>query len=241
MFYEFARWDVSIATFMVVQNCLGLSVVDRVGGEEQKKRILPDTIAFKKFICFGLTEPTHGSDATSLLSTAKKTQGGFLITGKKRWIGNATFADYIIVWARNVDEGNKIQGFIVEKGSKGLKTSKIENKYSIRMVVNADIEMTDVFVPENNRLENALDFASGANNILKHSRIYIAWLATGCAAGAIEAALKYTSQRKQFGKSIDSFQIIQEKLQRAVANVESMIQMCHRVSVLYQQGQASMG
>jgi len=119
---------------MIVQNCLGLSVVDRVGGEEQKKRILPDTIALNKMICFGLTEPTHGSDATGLLTTAKKTEGGFLLTGKKRWIGNATFADYIIVWARNVDEGNKIQGFIVTKGSKGLNTSKIENKYSIRMV-----------------------------------------------------------------------------------------------------------
>jgi alkylation response protein AidB-like acyl-CoA dehydrogenase len=120
---------------MIVHNCLGISVVDRVGGEEQKNRILPDCIALKKFICFGLTEPTHGSDATSLLSVAKKTQGGYLITGKKRWIGNATFADYIIVWARNVDEGNKIQGFIVEKGSKGLKTSKIENKFSNRMVM----------------------------------------------------------------------------------------------------------
>jgi len=83
-------------------------VVDRVGGVELKQRILPDTIAFKKFICFGLTEPTHGSDATGLQTTAKRTEGGFLLTGKKRWIGNATFADYIIVWARNVDEGNKI-------------------------------------------------------------------------------------------------------------------------------------
>lgn len=191
LFYEFARWDVSIATFMVVQNCLGLSVVDRCGGEEQKRRILPDTIALRKFICFGLTEPTHGSDATGLLTTAKKTDGGFLLTGKKRWIGNATFADYIIVWARNIDEGGKIQGFIVEKGSKGLSTSKIENKYSIRMVTNADINMENVFVPTHNRLENALDFATGANNILKHSRIYIAWLAVGTAAGALEQAFQY--------------------------------------------------
>jgi alkylation response protein AidB-like acyl-CoA dehydrogenase len=203
MFYEFARWDVSLATFMIVHNSLGLSVIDRCGGPEQKARILPDAIALRKILCFGLTEPTHGSDATSLLSTAKKTDGGFLITGKKRWIGNATFADYIIIWARNVDEGNKIQGFIVEKGSKGLKTSKIENKYSIRSVqkyiicqilifYSADIELTDVFVPLKNRLENALDFASGANNILKHSRLFVAWLATGCAAGAIESAIKYT-------------------------------------------------
>jgi alkylation response protein AidB-like acyl-CoA dehydrogenase len=187
---------------MIVHNSLGLSVIDRCGGAEQKARILPDAIALRKILCFGLTEPTHGSDATSLLSTAKKTEGGFLINGKKRWIGNGTFADYIIIWARNVDEGNKIQGFIVEKGSKGLKTSKIENKYSNRSVqkyifrilifYSADIELTDVFVPLNNRLENALDFASGANNILKHSRLFVAWIATGCAAGAIESAIKYT-------------------------------------------------
>ncbi len=204
---------------MIVHNSLGLSVIDRCGGPEQKARILPDAITLKKILCFGLTEPTHGSDATSLLSTAKKTDGGFLITGKKRWIGNGTFADYIIVWARNADEGNKIQGFIVEKGSKGLKTSKIENKYSNRSVqkyenlmhnyrFSADIELNDVFVAQNNRLENALDFASGANNILKHSRLFVAWIATGCAAGAIESAIKYTLSRKQFGKEIASFQII---------------------------------
>ena len=132
--YEFARWDVSVATFMIVQNCLGLSVVDRLGGDEQKKRILPDAVALNKFVCFGLTEPLHGSDATNLQTIAKKTEGGWHLTGKKRWIGNGTFADYTIVWAKNVDEGNKIQGFVVEKGSAGHSAKKIENKYSIRMV-----------------------------------------------------------------------------------------------------------
>ena len=89
-------------------------------------------------------------------------------------------------------------------------------------------------MPTHNRLENALDFASGANNILKHSRIYISWLATGCAAGAYEAALKYTLERKQFGKELASFQLIQEKLARALADVQSMLTMCQRLSVLYQ-------
>lgn len=132
--YELARWDASIATYFIVTNCLGMSVVERFGSEEQKKRILPDCIQMNKSICFGLTEPTNGSDATGLLTTAKKTQGGYLLNGQKRWIGNATFAEYIVIWAKNVDEGNKIQGFIVEKGSKGLTTKAIENKYSIRMV-----------------------------------------------------------------------------------------------------------
>ena len=87
----------------------------------------------KKFFSFGLTEPTHGSDATGLLSTAKKVQGGYLINGQKRWIGSAGIADYIIVWAKNVDEENKIQGFIVEKGTKGLATKRIEGKQSLRI------------------------------------------------------------------------------------------------------------
>ena len=123
-----------MATFFVVTNCLGISVIERCGGEEQKQRIIPDCVLFKKFIAFGLTEPTNGSDATGLLSTAKKVEGGFLLNGKKRWIGNATFADYIVIWAKNVDDGNKIQGFVVEKGSKGLTTTKIEDKYSLRIV-----------------------------------------------------------------------------------------------------------
>ena len=144
VFYELARWDASVATYFVVANCLGkaffmlniegISVIERCGGEEQKKRILPDCIQMKKSICFGLTEPNNGSDATGLKTTAKKVEGGYLINGQKRWIGNATFADYIVVWAKNVDEGNKIQGFVVEKGSKGLNTNKIEGKFSIRMV-----------------------------------------------------------------------------------------------------------
>ena len=134
IFYELARWDASIATFFIVSNCLGISVVEKCGSDDQKKRILPDCILMKKTICFGLTEPTNGSDATGLLSTARKVEGGFILNGNKRWIGNAGFADYVVIWAKNIDEGNKIQGFIVEKGSEGYKATKIENKYSVRMV-----------------------------------------------------------------------------------------------------------
>ena len=110
-----------------------MSVVEKLGSEEQKKKILPDVVLFKKFICFGLTEPDNGSDATGLKSTAKKVEGGYVLNGKKRWIGAATFADQLIIWARNVDESNKIQAFVVEKGAKGLKTSKMEGKNSLRM------------------------------------------------------------------------------------------------------------
>ena len=132
--YELAKIDASIGTFVLVHNSIGMAVVDMLGNEEQRAKILPDAIALRKVMSFGLTEPDYGSDATSLKTHAKKVPGGYIINGQKRWIGNATFADYIIIWARNPEEGNKIQGFVVEKGAKGLKTTKIENKFALRMV-----------------------------------------------------------------------------------------------------------
>ena len=231
--YEMAKIDASILTFITVHNSIGLAVIDVLGSEEQRQRILPDGIAFKKIISFALTEPDYGSDATGLKTSAKKVEGGYMINGAKRWIGNATFSDYIIVWAVNVDDGNKIQGFIVEKGSKGLSTKKIENKFALRSVQNADIELDNVFVPDHNKLAKADDFATGTNKILEHSRIKACWGAVGIAAGAYEAALRYALQRKQFGKSIASFQISQVKLSKMLAMVEGMLSMTITLSTLY--------
>ena len=231
--YEIAKIDASVCTFLSVHNSIGMAVVDYLGSEEQRARILPDGIALKKILSFGLTEPLYGSDATSLRTSAKKVEGGYIINGEKRWIGNATFADYIIVWARNLDEGEKIQAFLVEKGSKGLTTKKIENKYSLRIVQNADIKLENVFVPDNNRLEKAKDFATGTNKILEHSRIKVCWGAVGIAAGAYEAALRYTMNRKQFGKPIAAFQLSQLKLSKMLAIVESMLTIVTRISQLY--------
>ena len=132
--YEITKIDASLGTFLGVHNSLGVRVIDKLGDEQQRARLLPDCIALKKFACFGLTEPDYGSDATSLKAAAKRVDGGYVLNGTKRWIGNATFADYIVIWARNDEEGGKIQGFVVEKGSKGLTTKKIENKYALRMV-----------------------------------------------------------------------------------------------------------
>ncbi len=112
-----------------------------------------------------------------------------------------------MIWARNENEGGKVQGFVVEKGQKGLTTKKIENKYALRIVQNADIYLDNVFVPDNNRLAKATDFANGANALLETSRIKVAWGAVGIAAGAYEAALAYTLKRKQFGKPIAGFQL----------------------------------
>lgn len=129
----FSKWDCSVATFVGVHNFIGLAVIAALGDEEQRSRMLPKSITFDKICCFGLTEPDNGSDASSLKTNATKVEGGYLINGRKRWIGNATMADYINVWARNPSENNNIQCFVVEGGSKGLTCTKIENKYSLRM------------------------------------------------------------------------------------------------------------
>lgn len=132
--FEVAKYDGSIATFFLVHNSIGIAPIDMLGSEEQRARLLPDCIAMKKIACFGLTEPDFGSDATGLQTTAKKVEGGYLINGHKRWIGNADICAYCVVWARNVDEGGKIQGFVVENGTPGYTPRKIENKMSFTMV-----------------------------------------------------------------------------------------------------------
>jgi len=134
VFYEMAKKDGSVAMFTLVHNALGMNLVNELGDEKQRAMILPEAVKMNKIMSFGLTEPEHGSDASTLETYATKTEGGWLINGRKRWIGNATWADYINVWARNPSDGNQVQCFVVTKGSKGLTTKKIENKYSFRMV-----------------------------------------------------------------------------------------------------------
>ena len=134
MLYELGRHDMGLALIMFLQNGLGISVYEACCSEEQKQRFLPDLIALKKFTCFGLTEPDNGSDATGMKTTARKVEGGYIINGKKRWPGNAVLADYTIIWAKNVSDGNKIQGFIVEKGMKGHSVKTIKGKIAGRMI-----------------------------------------------------------------------------------------------------------
>ena len=153
-------------------------------------------MTMKKLICFALTEPDCGSDATSLQTTAKKVEGGYILNGRKRWISNGSISDYFIVWAKNEEEGGMINAFIVQKGDKGFTAKAIQNKYSLRILSNADLDLKDVFVPDNNRIENALNFFLSANRALAHSRLKVAWGAAGGAAGAYECALKYALERK---------------------------------------------
>lgn len=164
-----------------------------------------------------------------------------MLNGKKRWIGNGTFADFIVVWARNAAEDNKIQGFVVNKGMKGLTTTKIENKYSLRVVQNADITLDNVFVPDRNRLAKGKDFTTGTNVVLESSRLVVAWMVGGLAVGAYEAALKYCLNRKQFGRPIAGFQLVQEKLSRMLSLCEMMLSNLILVSLAMDEGRTTIG
>ena len=130
--YELARREASVGLFLIVHCAAGMSVIEAFGNEEQKQRFLPKGVTMEKIFAFALTEPEIGSDASSLKTTAKKVEGGWILNGEKRWIGNAPFAD-VIVWARNKDDGGRIQGFVVEKGSAGFEIEKMQGKLAMRI------------------------------------------------------------------------------------------------------------
>ena len=158
--YELAKIDVSAATFILVHNGIGMSIIDYLGDEEQKSRLLPKGMSFEKIFSFGLTEPSNGSDASNLLTNARKVEGGWILNGQKRWIGNGTLGD-VIVWARNTADNNRIQAFVVEKGSPGFTAKKMEGKMALRITQNAEIDLKDVFVPDFNKLTHSKDFGTG--------------------------------------------------------------------------------
>lgn len=232
---EMARIDSSIATFFGVQSGLSMGSIYICGSEEQKQKWLPQMQKLEKIGAFGLTEPEVGSGAAGgLTTTCKKTDDGWILNGQKKWIGNATFADLIIIWARDLDD-NEVKGFIVEKDNPGFAVEKIHGKMALRIVQNGLITLTDCFVTEENRLQNANSFKDTAK-VLQMTRAGVAWMATGCARGAYESALDYTRTRKQFGKPIASFQMIQGHLVEMLSNLTAMQTMVFRLSEMQDEG-----
>lgn len=226
---EMARIDASIATFFGVQSGLAMGSIYICGSEEQKQKWLPQMQKFEKIGAFGLTEPEVGSGAAGgLTATCKKTPEGWILNGEKKWIGNATFADVIIIWARDLDDG-EVKGFIVEKYNPGFSVEKIKGKMALRIVQNGLIALKDCLVTEDNRLQNANSFKDTAK-VLRMTRAGVAWMATGCARGAYESALAYTRTREQFGKPIASFQMIQGHLVEMLSNLTAMQTMVFRLS-----------
>jgi glutaryl-CoA dehydrogenase len=234
---ELARVDPSIATFMGVHGGLAMGSIYLCGSEEQKQRWLPAMARMDKIGAFALTEPDVGSGvAGGLTTTAQRDGDVWVLNGQKKWIGNATFADLIIVWARDVAD-NQVKGFVVEKGSEGFTPAKMRHKIALRVVQNAEITLDNVRVLEENRLQQATTFRDTAK-VLRLTRAGVAWQATGCARGAYEHALAYAKQREQFGRPIAGFQLVQDLLVRMLSNVTASACLCVRLSQLQDQDEA---
>lgn len=232
---EFGRIDPSIATFLGVQSGLAMGSIYMCGSDEQKEEWLPKMQKMEKIGSFGLTEPDVGSaTAGGLTTTCRKTKDGWLLNGQKKWIGNSTFSDISIIWARDVDD-NQVKGFIVRKENPGFMVEKIKGKMALRIVQNGLITLSDCLVPESDRLPLANSFKDTAK-VLQMTRAGVAWMAVGCARGAYENALDYTLQRKQFGKSIASFQLIQNHLVEMLSNLTAMQTLVFRLSELQDEG-----
>ena len=226
---EIARVDASIATFFGVQSGLAMGSIYLCGSEEQKQEWLPQMQTFDKIGAFGLTEPEVGSGAAGgLTTTCQKTEDGWVLNGQKKWIGNATFADLVIIWARDLGDG-EVKGFILRTDTPGFQVEKIRDKMALRIVQNGLITLTDCVVEEKDRLPDANSFRDTAK-VLRMTRAGVAWMAVGCARGAYESALDYTRKRKQFGKPIASFQMIQGHLVEMLSNLTAMQTMVFRLS-----------
>lgn len=231
---EIARVDVSISTFFGVHSGLAMGSIYLCGSEEQKQEWLPQMAKMEKIGAFGLTEPNVGSGVAGGLETTCKFDGvNWVLNGQKKWIGNATFADVIVIWARDLDSG-RVKGFLVRKENPGFSAEKIQDKMALRIVQNALITLKDCKIPEADRLQNANSFKDTAN-VLRMTRAGVAWQAVGCARGAYESALKYTKKREQFGRPIASFQLIQNHLVEMLSNLTAMQTLCFRLSEMQDQ------
>jgi glutaryl-CoA dehydrogenase len=232
---EMAHADASMATFYGVHSGLAMGSIRTCGSAEQQERWLPSMASFDKIGAFALTEPTGGSDvAAGLRTTASFEDGVWTLNGEKRWIGNATFADLIVVWARDVAD-DQVKGFVVAKDTPGFTATKIENKIALRIVQNADIVLTDVRVPEEDRLQNARSFKDTAK-VLRQTRSGVAWEAVGVMLAAYEIAQAYATSREQFGRPIAAFQLVQDLLVRMVGNLTASLGMCVRLAQLQDAG-----
>jgi glutaryl-CoA dehydrogenase len=231
---ELNRGDGSLGTFLGVQAGLAMKSIALCGSEEQKQRWLPAMARLEKLGAFALTEPDHGSDSVSLSTAAERDGDSYVINGAKRWIGNGSLADVVVVWARGED--GRVHGFLVEKGTPGYNATVIEGKGSLRAIWQAQIELEDVRVPAENQLPGANSFKDTAV-ILAGTRTTCAWAALGHAVAAYETALTYAKRREQFGRPLVSFQIVQDRLVKMLAEVTAMQLYCLQIGRLAERGQ----
>ena len=231
--FELARSDASLATWYTAQAGLFRTAIQIGASEEQQREWLPKVIDFSLRGVFSLTEPDHGSDIAGGLSTtarfaADADGGGWVLDGAKRWIGGASTADVLCVFARDIGDG-QVKSFLVERTAPGVTVEKIHGKTSLRMMQNAHISLERVRVPEAMRLQNVNSFKDVAE-MLRAMRSDVAWIATGIQAGAFEAALAYVNERQQFGRTLGSFQLVQEKLARMLGNITASLSLVVRLN-----------
>ncbi|MHA7227071.1 acyl-CoA dehydrogenase family protein [Glutamicibacter soli] len=208
---EMARGDGSVATIIGVQGGLALRSVIYCGSPEQIAKYGMPMLAGELPGAFALTEPTHGSDSVSLETAARKVEGGYALSGEKKWIGNGSIGGVSIVWAR--DKEGKVRGFIVHQEAEGYQAANIENKLSLRAIWQAHIRMDEVFVPDEDVLPEAKSFKD-TSRVLFATRLGVAWAAVGHATACYESAVNYAKQRIQFGRPLAASQIVQERLAR---------------------------
>jgi glutaryl-CoA dehydrogenase len=234
---ELARTDCSIATFNGVHAGLAMGSIYLCRSDEQRERFLPAMANYAKIGSFGLTEPEVGSGASAGLQTTARREGDtWILNGQKKWIGNAPFGDLTAIWAKDVADG-QVKGFVVENSSPGFTVDKQMHKIALRIVQNGLITLDNVRVDESDRLQQANSFKDTAA-VLRMTRAGVAWMAVGCALGAYENALTYARTRRQFGRPIGSFQLVQDLLVRMLGNVTSAYGLCVRLSQLQDEGLA---
>jgi glutaryl-CoA dehydrogenase len=234
---ELARADGSVNTFFGVHSGLAMGTINLLGSEEQKARWLPPMAKLEKIGAFGLTEPHHGSDSVSLETTAERVGDEYVLNGAKRWIGNASFADVTVIWAR--DPEGEVGGYLVQKGTPGFDPSKlITGKIGKRAVWQAEILLNDVRIPVDDKLAHANSFKD-AGRVLNQTRGGAAWECVGHAVACLEAAVSYASERSQFGQPIAGFQLVQGKLATMLAETTAMQLVCFRLAQLQEAGAMS--
>jgi glutaryl-CoA dehydrogenase len=234
---EATRADTSIATFLGVHDGLFTGSIEALASQEQQEAWLPDIYSLKKIGAFGLTEPLGGSDvAGGTRTTARRKGDSWILNGAKRWIGNATFSDWVVIYARD-EADNQVKGFLVDTKTEGYSATKIENKISLRTVQNADITLDNVVVPDFFKLANANSFRD-TNKVLKVTRLAVAWQAVGQQLAAFDVARRYAVERSQFGRPIASFQLVQNQLVQILGNAVSSMGMMVRLSQLEDAGEA---
>ena len=231
---ELHRGDGSLGVILGVHSGLAMRSIALCGSDEQKQRWLPGMARMDLLGAFALTEPDHGSDSVALETTAEPDGERWLLTGRKRWIGLGTLADLVVVWARDTTTG-QVGGFVVERGSPGYQASVIEGKASLRSVWQADITLDKVAVPAANRLPGARSFKD-ASRVLAATRSTCAWAALGHATAAYDTALRYALSRRQFGKPLAGFQIIQQRLVTMLADLTAMQLYCMQIGRLAEAG-----